>query len=103
MCQPYIQHCAAAKNISMPWNTPGPQSPSGKKDMSNRKGSTRLFSYSDLKGFGQIDTYKHFPYTERILLFLSTGSGSLDIKSQISVWATNRVKIKSPVRQTVQI
>lgn len=23
MCQPYIQHCATAKNISMSWNTPG--------------------------------------------------------------------------------
>lgn len=24
MCQPYIQHCATAKDISMPWNTPRP-------------------------------------------------------------------------------
>lgn len=29
--RPYIQHCATAKNVSVPWNTPGPQSSSGKK------------------------------------------------------------------------
>lgn len=86
-CQPYIQHCTTAKNISMPWNTPGPQSSSGKKMWtygSNEKGSTGLFSHSDLKGFGQTNTSKHFPYTERMLSTCLQALGASALrKSQI--------------------
>lgn len=62
ICWPYIQHCATAKRICMPSTAPGPQSSSSKNTWtygSNKRGSSRLFSHSDLKGYGQIETYKH--------------------------------------------